>query len=784
MFVLRAATKEAKAVESFGQNKNKKPNSSLDLDAQSDAYDPKHHIKGEDSSRHRGWLVLVWASVAPTPPEKPEKGERAFAELAGDELLLRRERGGEIVSRVDLRGSEIQLCRAPGKWDEEDEQTGKKKHTRHGNGAEKRWWKRLPIVVSHETRALHRGHKVLWCYALSDAAKEAWTVALWKNRTGVECGSRSHGSASSLAQTSRARSLTKDVDAFARYLVESALVEEKKLSRTSSGNSGSSSTGENPSSDVSDVAWNSGGAAGAMINALASRIFFDMQRSPEKIAEVTEQLSGLCSGIPDLPRFVGPISVSNVHLGKNTPQVLAARLPPAAKPGTSQAPWDGGSLAGRGACASCELDVDFGGTAEMTLTTHLDLSVYAEMMAEGGEGMEGGDLGDASDTDGSRNVEDVVPSSSDPSEQLKRFKSLAKKNASKLIGAVARKLVGVPISMTVKIKKLNGVVRVWIPPPPGDRLWFGFVGDPELDMEATPSFGQIGIKWHGLAKKVSEMITKNLKREIHAALVLPNGGNLIMDPLTAFTEVPELSVAELLDFGKGSMTTMRDRGKDAEVYSKAAKPSSFHTPNASLTAELEDIALTLAEDGGAKPSEDDAETAVAAMVDSCISVGEEADDLNDDDQKRDKPFDEWTSPSPGMKFETSKERKSPPESPTSPGGGRMIDFHFGKPDPRDERRRNGNGAASGAGSKDTSESSSSRSMSSQSPTSVPDQNPFENKFKQMAGVFAAKAKAMRKDVNSVHQGVLAGGMKGGLDVAKSIAQRTVTEVKKEMEKGD
>ena len=49
---------------------------------------------------------------------------------------------------------------------------------KHGAGKEKRWWKRLPIVVSHETRAVYRGERVVWCYALSDAAKEAWTVAL------------------------------------------------------------------------------------------------------------------------------------------------------------------------------------------------------------------------------------------------------------------------------------------------------------------------------------------------------------------------------------------------------------------------------------------------------------------------------------------------------------------------------------------------------------------------------------------------------------------------------
>ena len=63
-----------------------------------------------DARRHRGWLVLVWASVAPTPPEKPERGERAFATLADGELLLRRERGGDVVARVDLAGAQVRLC--------------------------------------------------------------------------------------------------------------------------------------------------------------------------------------------------------------------------------------------------------------------------------------------------------------------------------------------------------------------------------------------------------------------------------------------------------------------------------------------------------------------------------------------------------------------------------------------------------------------------------------------------------------------------------------------------
>ena len=252
----------------------------------------------EDARRHRGWLVLVWASVAPVPPEKPERGERAFATLADGELLIRRERGGDVVSRVDLSGAEVRLCRAPGKWDDaldaySDAEglpvTPKKK--RHGLGAEKRWWKRLPIVLSHPSRALHRGHRVLWCYALSDAAKEAWTVALHKSLAGKSSPRENlaHAAAAALAATSRARSLTRDVDAFRAWLRETS-----SLSAADAAN-------------AADAGWASGGAAGAAINALASRIFFDMQRSPEKIAEVTEQLAGLCSGIPDLPRFVGPI---------------------------------------------------------------------------------------------------------------------------------------------------------------------------------------------------------------------------------------------------------------------------------------------------------------------------------------------------------------------------------------------------------------------------------------------------------------------------------------------
>ena len=789
-------------------------------------------LNDEDARQHRGWLVLVWASVAPTPPEKPERGERAFATLADGELVLRRERGGEVVARVNLEGCAVRLCRAPGKWEEALDGTrenpanaasnasnvteGQTKNSRrHGFGAEKRWWKRLPIVLSHPTRALHRGHKVLWCYALSDTAKEAWTVALYTSLTGDACGASAHAKSSALAATSRARSLARDVENFTKWS------RERRASRTKDASD---------APDVSDVGWSSGGAAGAAINALGSRIFFDMQRSPDEMKKVTEQLAGLCSGIPDLPRFLGPISVSDVKLGESTPQVLAARLPPAAKPGTSAAPWDGGVLAGRGACAAAELEVEFAGVAEMTLTTHLDLFVYAEMMAEADESDEESRESPSDDA----SVEYAVPSSSgsvvartvsagfDPEERIRRLKSVAKKNASYLIGAVARKMAGVPISMTVKIKRLAGTTRVWIPPPPGDRLWFGFVGDPELDMEATPSFGQIGIKWHGLAERISRMITKQLLKEIHAALVLPNAGNLILDPLTPFLDVPELSAKELLELGKNSRASVDSQNASGALRAETVRPvdskldaKTFHTPSASPVESssveatpvegclVEDALRELRISGG---SEDEAEEAVAAMVDSFLSVGSTAEEDAADggsavagSRSGDGRGDERTTslvPSPGVSSAVaisrdsrdadSEDEKRPRKtragedervsrvSPRRPvGGDAALDFRFGKPFPNER------GGGTGSSRSEADSTPASRDARSVPEDALSEPRNVLMGFSRFAAGFAAKAERakaeLKKNAASVRRGVTRGGMKGGLEAAKSIAARTAKE---------
>ena len=42
------------------------------------------------------------------------------------------------------------------------------------------------------------------------------------------------------------------------------------------------------------------------------------------------------------------------------------------------------------------------------------------------------------------------------------------------------------LRLRLEITALKGPMYVWVPPPPGDRLWFSFVTAPQLVASATP----------------------------------------------------------------------------------------------------------------------------------------------------------------------------------------------------------------------------------------------------------------------------------------------------------
>ena len=50
----------------------------------------------------------------------------------------------------------------------------------------------------------------------------------------------------------------------------------------------------------------------------------------------------------------------------------------------------------------------------------------------------------------------------------------------------AERLARMQLRLQLEITTLRGTIVAWVPPPPGDRLWFAFVTPPQLEAKAEP----------------------------------------------------------------------------------------------------------------------------------------------------------------------------------------------------------------------------------------------------------------------------------------------------------
>ena len=58
-----------------------------------------------------------------------------------------------------------------------------------------------------------------------------------------------------------------------------------------------------------------------------------------------------------------------------------------------------------------------------------------------------------------------------------------------LAEVAADRISQMQLRLHLRIRTLRGGVYAWVPPPPGDRLWFSFLEPPELVAAATPMVG-------------------------------------------------------------------------------------------------------------------------------------------------------------------------------------------------------------------------------------------------------------------------------------------------------
>ncbi|XP_061580700.1 testis-expressed protein 2-like [Cololabis saira] len=290
--------------------------------------------------------------------------------------------------------------------------------------------------------------------------------------------------------------------------------------------------------DEDSVAW---------LNAALGRVAWDFLTEPYWGELVSRKIQMKLSKIR-LPYFMNELTLTELDMGSATPRILGASTPYADHRGL----W-------------FELDVSYSGSFLMTLETKMILN----RLGKEGDGLRLGELGkegprprtycladsdEESSSAGSSDEEDSSDVSSEaagadgfvgghkPSkimrfvDKITKSKYFQKATETEFIKKKLEEVSNTPLLLTVEVQQLQGTLAVNIPPPPTDRIWYGFKTPPHLELKARPKLGEREVT----LAHVTDWIEKKLEQEFQKILVMPNMDDLwltimhsAMDPRSA-----------------------------------------------------------------------------------------------------------------------------------------------------------------------------------------------------------------------------------------------------------
>ena len=567
-------------------------------------------VKGVE---HTGWLIFSKASGSAKNNNRNSKNsgnnsnnnnssnkntnqtanntnnERWYArlDLKQARIALSEERNGDAEKFIDLRKAEIFLI-----------------DYKRGNKKELMWSHKRAILIKRcdsAKGALYEGERSVFVYALSAPSKEAWFYALWRavdmdrsrdlqqQRLLVQEQRQEQQQARSFSGSDLSTSMsekdslvvveeattttTNNKQIFpehaktriAQYLVENARYERSPLiDKTKDG------FFEHIFDDK---------RCGATVDIMSSRVFFDLVRSIDFRNVLSNMFEKKLNELPGLPKYVGKFEIEKLALGEATPKCNSLRSVDTTD--GSNAPWDGGSLPGRGICAALEADLSYVGLIEVTIRTRVDLAQYAREI---------GNLVDGESTEEENNNNNSKMNNTDSGESTPTLlvtpplsptnsgrittqpppppppttisKVVVKKEevtqnvlkeVKKVVENVNERFAKVPLKMTLKLNSCSGTFRFWIPPPPNERLWWGLKGRPRVDIFCEPAIGENKIAHEFLAKKISQLLSSKLVSDICDELVLPNCASDPMKELIRFEDefIPEISLEDAMRVASG-----------------------------------------------------------------------------------------------------------------------------------------------------------------------------------------------------------------------------------------
>ncbi|KAM3864673.1 testis-expressed protein 2-like [Diretmus argenteus] len=285
----------------------------------------------------------------------------------------------------------------------------------------------------------------------------------------------------------------------------------------------------------------------AWVNAAVGRVFWDFLGEPCWAEVVSKKIQMKLSKIR-LPYFMNELTLTELDMGVATPRILRASKPSIDHQGL----W-------------FDLEVSYSGSFLMTLETKMNLI----RLGKEGEGLRVGELGkdgyrprsycladsdEESSSAGSSDEEDTSELTNDspgaeglvgghkPSkimrfvDKITKSKYFQKATETEFIKKKMEEVSNTPLLLTVEVQELQGTLAVNIPPPPTDRIWYGFRTPPHLELKARPKLGEREVT----LAHVTDWIEKKLDQEFQKVLVMPNMDDVwltimhsAMDPRTA-----------------------------------------------------------------------------------------------------------------------------------------------------------------------------------------------------------------------------------------------------------
>ncbi|CAF92671.1 unnamed protein product, partial [Tetraodon nigroviridis] len=232
-----------------------------------------------------------------------------------------------------------------------------------------------------------------------------------------------------------------------------------------------------------------------------------------------------------LPYFMNELTLTELDMGSSTPRILKASKP---------------SIDYRGSLWF-SLDVSYSGSFLMTLETKMNLIRLGKEDESGrpGDGGRDGhrprtyclaDSDEESSSAGSSDEEDLSEISSDsagsdgwagvhkPSkimrfvDKITKSKYFQKATETEFIKKKMEEVSNTPLLLTVEVQHLQGTLAVNIPPPPTDRIWYGFRTPPRLELKARPKLGEREVT----LAHVTDWIERKLDQEFQKIFVMPN----------------------------------------------------------------------------------------------------------------------------------------------------------------------------------------------------------------------------------------------------------------------